>query len=101
MAIERFQASSFDIVLMDLQMPVIGGLDAARIIRAWEAQHDRPKSTPIYALSAAVLPEVQKRAIEAGIDGFLGKPIDKQALYAVLTAICAQQASAEASANAL
>ncbi|MCE1181565.1 MAG: response regulator, partial [Rhodocyclales bacterium] len=101
LAIERFQASSFDIVLMDLQMPVIGGLDAARIIRAWEAQHDRPKSTPIYALSAAVLPEVQKRAIEAGIDGFLGKPIDKLALYAVLTAICAQQASAEASANAL
>ena len=101
LAIERFQASSFDIVLMDLQMPVIGGLDAARTIRAWEAQHDRPKSTPIYALSAAVLPEVQKRAIEAGIDGFLGKPIDKLALYAVLTAICAQQASAEASANAL
>jgi len=93
-AVEQFQAARFDLVLMDLQMPVMGGLEASRAIRAWEAATERPEKTPIFALSAAVLPEVQASAQEAGIDGFLTKPIDKQALHAVLEAMASRQSAA-------
>lgn len=74
-AVALFMQGSFDIVLMDLQMPGVDGLDATRRIRAFEqtAQH-RP--TPIIALSASVQEQDRRNALAAGMDGFADKPLE-------------------------
>jgi PAS domain S-box-containing protein len=70
----------FDLVLMDVQMPVMGGYEATRQLRA------RPGSArlPIVALTAAALVGERDTALAVGMDDFLTKPIDLQALHAVL-----------------
>jgi CheY-like chemotaxis protein len=65
---------------MDVQMPEVDGLQAAKIIRDWERLTQR-KPTPIIALTASVLPQDRQDAYRAGMDGFASKPIDKAALY--------------------
>ncbi len=77
----KFQKDSFDIILMDIQMPEVDGLQASKIIREWEQLQART-ATPIIALTASVLPKDQKDAYQAGMNGFASKPIDKPALYA-------------------
>ncbi|ABK43168.1 PAS/PAC sensor hybrid histidine kinase [Magnetococcus marinus MC-1] len=76
-AFERFQEEPFDLVLMDLQMPVMNGLQATRHIRAWE-QAQGVKRTPILALTAHAMKEDESKSLEAGCDGHLTKPIRKQ-----------------------
>ena len=72
----------FDVILMDMQMPVMDGLTATRVIR----RLPRPSaaSTPIIALTANVLPEQVARCLDAGMNDHLGKPIDPQRLLEVL-----------------
>jgi len=74
-AVQAFAAGRFDIVLMDVQMPVLSGLDASRQIRRLEAESGR-SPTPIIALTASVLEEDAHAAREAGMDGFANKPVD-------------------------
>ncbi len=74
-AIAAFMAGSFDIVLMDVQMPVLTGLEASSRIRQWEAETGRVP-TPIIAFSASVLEEDVKEAYAAGMNGFSSKPVD-------------------------
>jgi len=73
-AIEAFKAGAFDLVLMDVQMPVMDGLTATRRIRALPQATAR--TTPIVAMTANVLPEQVARCAEAGMDGHLGKPMN-------------------------
>ncbi len=75
-----YQEHSFDIVLMDIQMPEVDGLQATKIIREWERLHQH-SPVPIIALTASVLPKDRKDADLAGMDGFASKPIDKPELY--------------------
>jgi CheY-like chemotaxis protein len=82
-AIEAMQRANFDLVLMDVQMPVMDGLTAARAIRALPQPSAR--STPIIAMTANVLPEQVKKCLDAGMDGHLGKPVSPAALLAVLS----------------
>ncbi len=77
----KFQKESFDIILMDIQMPEVDGLQASKIIRDWEQLQQRTP-TPIIALTASVLPKDRQDAYNAGMNGFASKPIDKAALYA-------------------
>jgi PAS domain S-box-containing protein len=70
----------FDVVLMDVQMPVMDGLTATREIR----EKMGLKELPIIALTAGVLPEQRRQAIEAGCNGFLAKPVDLDELTRVL-----------------
>ncbi|MBV8036134.1 MHYT domain-containing protein [Roseateles sp.] len=70
----------FDIVLMDLQMPGLDGLEATRRIRVVE-QAQRRKSVPIIALSASVLEKDRRDARAAGMDGFASKPLELPRLY--------------------
>ncbi|RYY04765.1 MAG: PAS domain S-box protein [Gammaproteobacteria bacterium] len=77
----KFQQASFDIILMDIQMPEVDGLQASKIIRDWEELQKRTP-TPIIALTASVLPKDRQDAYNAGMNGFASKPIDKTALYA-------------------
>ncbi len=66
LAIDAMQRASFDLVLMDVQMPVMDGLTAARAIRALPQPSAR--STPIIAMTANVLPEQVKKCLDAGMD---------------------------------
>ena len=74
-ALARMEAHSFDVVLMDLQMPVLDGLTAATRRREFEREHGL-KATPIIALTASVLAQDKKSASDAGMEGFANKPID-------------------------
>ncbi len=86
LALEMFQshgAGSFDVILMDIMMPVMNGLDAAKAIRAL----DRPdaKTIPIIAMTANAYDEDVRNAREAGMNGHLAKPIDTRLLYRTLS----------------
>jgi signal transduction histidine kinase/CheY-like chemotaxis protein len=73
-AVELFQQGGFDLVLMDVQMPVMNGVDAAQAIRALERAEGRPP-TPILALSANVMRHQIDEYMAAGMNGFVAKPI--------------------------
>ncbi|MCB0324840.1 MAG: response regulator [Bdellovibrionales bacterium] len=76
-ALELLKREDFDLVLMDLHMPRMGGLEAARYIRSFS--NDK-SLTPIIALTADALPGVQKSCQDAGIDDCVYKPIDYEKL---------------------
>ncbi|MBF0369896.1 MAG: PAS domain S-box protein [Magnetococcales bacterium] len=82
-AVERFQAGRFDVVLMDIQMPVMDGYAATRAIRAWERETGC-LPTRIIALTAHVMKEVAQKVAAAGCDGHLAKPIRKETLLKAL-----------------
>jgi len=71
------------LVLMDLHMPVLGGIEATQQIRAWEATQQRPR-LPIVALTADAFEEDRQRCLQVGMDDFLPKPIALPALRAAL-----------------
>ncbi|WP_374653879.1 ATP-binding protein [Phenylobacterium sp.] len=81
----------FDLVLMDVHMPVMDGLAAARAIRAMPGPEAR---TPILALTADVLPEQIARCHTAGMNGHVAKPIDRDALIAAVAGALDAQTSA-------
>ncbi|MCW6510866.1 ATP-binding protein [Lichenifustis flavocetrariae] len=73
----------FDVILMDLQMPVLDGLSATRAIRASELA-EQWSSTPIIGLTANAMPEDVKRCLQAGMDAHVAKPIDWPVLFATM-----------------
>jgi len=77
-AVEAAKRANFDLILMDVQMPIMDGYEAARQIRLFNTE------IPIIALTAAAMIEDKHKAITAGMSNHLSKPIDKQALYQVL-----------------
>ena len=82
-AVERFKTGNYDLVLMDLQMPIMDGDEAAREIRRFELENRRPH-TPIVALSAAVFSESVAQSLEAGCDEHIGKPVKRAMLLDVI-----------------
>ena len=82
-AIEAFRAGAFDLVLMDMQMPVLDGLSAVRAIRTWEVEQGRPP-TVMMMLTANTLPEHVAAGVEAGADGHIPKPITAGRLLAAV-----------------
>jgi signal transduction histidine kinase/ActR/RegA family two-component response regulator len=81
----RAAGMPFDRVLMDLHMPGMDGLEATRRIRTIEAETGTPR-TPILALTANASAEDRDACLEAGMDSFLVKPLDREGLAAALTA---------------
>ena len=79
-ALETFKREAFDLVLMDMQMPVMDGLTATAGIRAFEAQHGRAR-TPILMLTANAMAEHVEAGRAAGSDGHLTKPLTLAALF--------------------
>ncbi|WP_310491702.1 ATP-binding protein [Dechloromonas sp.] len=72
-----------DLILMDVQMPVMDGLEATRLIRDWENDKALPR-LPVVALSAAAFAEDQQRCLAAGMDDFLAKPINHAELLGMI-----------------
>ena len=98
-ALARFGEQAFDVVLMDVQMPVMDGLSASREIRSLEARRGTGR-TPIIALSASVLDEDRSAALEAGMDGFACKPLDLPALHREIARVTGQVMARPESADA-
>ncbi len=84
-ALELFRTQRFDLILMDMQMPVMDGLAAVREIRREEIAGGRAR-TPIIMLTANVLPEHVAAGTDAGADGHLAKPLNVRALFETLEA---------------
>ncbi len=83
LAVDAMVRGGFDLVLMDVQMPVMDGLTATRAIRALPHAHAR--TTPIIAMTANVLPEQVRKCLDAGMDDHIGKPISPASLLGALS----------------
>jgi CheY-like chemotaxis protein len=84
-ALEQVKQAHYDVILMDMNMPVMDGYEATRAIRAWEQQQDLPH-TQIIALTALVLKEEGEKILRAGCNAHVTKPIKRQTLLEVLQA---------------
>ena len=89
-AVEAFQAERFDLILMDVQMPVMNGVDATLAIRAHEAERGL-SPIPILALSANVMRHQIDEYLAAGMNGFVAKPIEMAALIAAIERALAER----------
>ena len=86
--VEAYRPGAYDVVLMDVQMPRLNGLEAARAIREHEAEQRAPR-TPILALTANVMNHQVEAYLDAGMDGHIAKPLDFAAFYAAIDAALA------------
>ena len=81
LALECLQKNTFDLVIMDMRMPEMDGLQATK---KWRTQEGFHQHLPIIALTANATPEDKKACTSAGMDAFLTKPVDKQNLYSII-----------------
>jgi two-component system sensor histidine kinase/response regulator len=84
-AVEVFDAQPFDLVLMDIQMPEMDGFEATQVIRA--KQNGRPHRTPIIAMTAHAMKGDRERCLQAGMDGYVAKPIRAAVLFHTITKV--------------
>ncbi|MCS7042274.1 MAG: response regulator [Bryobacteraceae bacterium] len=77
-AVQRLAEKRYSLVLMDLQMPILDGFEATRLIRSLPQISD----VPIVAVSAHALNGEPRRCLEAGMNGYLAKPVEPAELYA-------------------
>ena len=83
-AVEKVEREQWDAVLMDSDMPVMGGIDATVVIRDWEKRSHKPQ-TPIFAITANAMMEDRQRYIDVGMNDYLIKPFSKQQLLELLS----------------
>ncbi len=88
-ALDLLAAEPFDLVLMDIEMPSMDGLTASRIIRdgGREGRPVRDKAIPIVAVTAHVSPEIRQACLDAGMDAYVGKPVNLDELAATIDRI--------------
>ena len=79
-AVDLFSANKYDIVIIDIQMPVIDGIEASRKMRKIESEKVSKPATIILGISADWFPELVEKCKAAGIDGFLPKPFHPKEL---------------------
>ena len=91
-ALDAFHTGDYELVLMDIHMPVMDGLAATRAIRALPGPRSQ---VPIIALTADVLQEARDQARAAGVDAFITKPVTQEDLEAAMAAVLARAKSPE------
>ena len=85
-AVDRVKSGQFDLVLMDVQMPEMDGLEATTRIREWEKQTGAHMA--IVAMTAHALTEDRERCLAAGMDGYIAKPIRPEELFRAVDTVC-------------
>jgi PAS domain S-box-containing protein len=88
---QKLEEGSFDLVLMDIQMPVLNGIDATLRIR----KEERFKNLPIIAFSAYIDKEIEKTALESGMNGFITKPVTPENLMWLINTFISKENSAK------
>ncbi len=83
--LKMLEKQKFDVILMDVQMPVIGGIEATRLIR--ENEQKTGGHIPIVALTARVMSGDREEFLESGMDGYISKPIDRAQMYETIEAL--------------
>ena len=91
-ALQRFAEQNFDLILMDIQMPVMDGVEATKRIRNGEAGADK-SNTPIIAMTAYAMVGDKEKFIAAGIDDYIAKPVEMDALNEVLVSVMSRKAT--------
>jgi CheY-like chemotaxis protein len=84
-ALERFQQHSFDVVLMDVEMPEMDGLQATMRLR--ELEHGRARQTPVVAMTAHALRGFHERCAAVGMNAYISKPVNAHELFQTVEAI--------------
>ncbi|MGZ3771717.1 MAG: ATP-binding protein [Bdellovibrio sp.] len=82
-AVNKFKENNYDLIFMDIQMPIMSGYKATELIRYWEKSHNLPH-TPIIALTATAVLEDLKRTLVSGCDAYTVKPVKKAEILEVL-----------------
>jgi PAS domain S-box-containing protein len=90
LAVNKFQSGSYDLVLMDMQMPMMDGFAASRAIRSWEAAHGL-KATPIIALTGLGGTEEVQAMLNAGCTSYMTKPIKREVLLGTVSGYSSQR----------
>jgi signal transduction histidine kinase/CheY-like chemotaxis protein/HPt (histidine-containing phosphotransfer) domain-containing protein len=85
-AVNKFTTRKYDIVLMDMYMPVVDGYEATAAIRKWEKDNNAPR-TPVVALTAAAMSGDMERSLDAGCDFHVTKPVSKSVLLNLLESL--------------
>ena len=80
-AVELFARKQYDIVLMDLQMPIMGGIEASLRIRKMEEEKETKRPVPIIAFTANYYSDDKEISIEVGMDAYLSKPFQCKTLF--------------------
>ncbi|MCM5677989.1 ATP-binding protein [Schlegelella sp. S2-27] len=89
-AVERLRAERFDAVLMDVQMPIMGGFEATGEIRRHERESALPR-TPIVAMTAYAMEGDRERCLAAGMDGYVAKPVQVETLAQALAGVLGEE----------
>jgi PAS domain S-box-containing protein len=97
-AVDHATTDAFDLILMDVQMPEMGGLEATEAIRAHERGSGR--HTPILALTAGAMAGDRERCLAAGMDAYVSKPLRPEELFTAIDALCAGREPATAATEA-
>ena len=88
-AVEKFAATAYDLVFMDLEMPVLDGYEAARRIRALDRAD--AETVPIIAMTADAFVDDVQKCFDAGMNGHIAKPIDPDTLYRTLADVLSEE----------
>ena len=89
-AVAKWKLDSFDLILMDLQMPECDGYEATRMIRSLESQ-TQTGAVPILAFTADSSPQAEELCAEAGMDGFVSKPLTQKKISGELLSLFGAQ----------
>ncbi|QDU75908.1 Signal transduction histidine-protein kinase BarA [Bremerella volcania] len=93
-AVELFKKQTFDVVLMDVQMPILDGFQATSVIRALE--RDANSATPIIAMTAHAMRGDREKCLEAGMDAYVAKPLDVKQLLGLIESVAEDRFATQA-----